>query len=837
MDTVPTTEAHPTLLQDAAHTPMMQQYLRIKAEHPHHLLFYRMGDFYELFFEDAKRASALLDITLTARGQSAGNPIPMAGVPHHSAESYIAKLVRLGETIAICEQIGDPNTSKGPVERRVVRILTPGTLTDDAFLEAKQDNLIIAISASLEPSALESLSKDFSLQTSADNSTEQQNFRFGLSCLDLTSGRFHLSELEGKSALLHELLRLNPAEILLSSEKAPFLSIKELNELGFSTVKSVPSIEIKMASHLLKQHFKNQDFKNESKTYPLGIKASAVLLQYVKVMQCHELPHIRYLSIDQPDEVLQMDANTRRNLELTRNLQGEKTNTLLSVLDTTCTAMGSRLLARWIHRPLRDKTVLMTRQNALFHLQEQQSYLSLQETIKPIGDMERILTRVALSSARPPDLIRLKLALNCLPTLKTLSQNILDPLIATLSEKIQTFPDLLDLLERALILNPPSHIRDGGFIASGFDPELDEYQALSENSEAFLIKLETEERQKTGLSTLKVGYNRVHGFYIEISRLQAELAPAHYQRRQTLKNAERFITPELKSYEDKVLSSRERALAREKQLYEMILSKIQASLALLQITATAIAECDVLTCLAERADTLNWQRPELLDSIECHIQGGRHPIVEQVLTTPFVPNHLTLDPQRQILIITGPNMGGKSTYMRQTALIVLLAHIGSFVPATSARIGLFDQIFTRIGAQDDLSGGRSTFMVEMVETAHILHHATAKSLVLMDEIGRGTSTFDGLSLAWAIAFHLAKTIKAFTLFSTHYFEMTEIATLIPTVANVHLSAVEHGESLVFLYTVEEGPASRSYGLQVAQLAGVPDGVIHLAKQKLAELEG
>lgn len=812
MDILQNSKQDPTSEQDTVHTPMMQQYLRIKAGHPHHLLFYRMGDFYELFFEDAKKASLLLDITLTARGQSAGKPIPMAGVPHHSAESYIAKLVRLGETIAICEQIGDPNTSKGPVERRVVRILTPGTLTDEALLEAKQDNLIVAISTG-----------------------EQQNLRFGLSCLDLTSGRFHLSELEGKSALLHELLRINPAEIILSDE-GHFLSITELSELGFSAIKPAPSLDLKMASQLLKQHFKGQDFKNESNIYPFGIKASAVLLQYVKAMQFHDLPHIRHLSVDRPDEVLQMDANTRRNLELTCNLQGERTNTLLSVLDTTATAMASRLLARWIHRPLRDRVVLNARQNAIFHLKEQQAYLHLQETIKPIGDMERILTRVALSSARPPDLIRLKQALNCLPKVKALSQNVLDPLIASLAEKMQTFPDLLDILERALIENPPSHIRDGGFIASGFDPELDEYRALSENSEAFLIKLETEERQKTGLSTLKVGFNRVHGFFIEISRLQAEQAPAHYHRRQTLKNAERFITPELKNYEDKVLSSRERALAREKLLYEGLLSQIQASLAALQASATSIAECDVLTCLAERADTLNWHRPELLDSIECHIQGGRHPIVEQVLATPFVPNHLTLDQQRRLLIITGPNMGGKSTYMRQTALIVLLAHIGSFVPATSAKIGLFDQIFTRIGAQDDLSGGRSTFMVEMVETAHILHHATAKSLVLMDEIGRGTSTFDGLSLAWAIAFHLAKTIKAFTLFSTHYFEMTEIATLIPAVANVHLSAVEYNDSLVFLYTVEEGPASRSYGLEVAQLAGVPDTVIHLAKQKLAELE-
>lgn len=790
------------------HTPMIQQYLRIKADHPTHLLFYRMGDFYELFFEDAKKVAGLLDITLTARGQSAGIPIPMAGVPHHAAESYIAKLVRLGETIAICEQIGDPALSKGPVERQVVRILTPGTLTDESLLEEKQDNLVMTV-----------LNKEG---------------RYGFAYLDLTSGRFHLSEVESKEGLLQDLERLKPAELLLRED---FPELDDLKPLSHCQIWPTDFFEKFNATQILTDHFTAKTLKSLGVAHlPLGLQAAGILLGYAKEMQRHALPHIRHLTVDTPTETLQMDANTRKHLELTCNLQGERTFTLLSVIDTTVTAMGSRMLARWIHRPILDRRVINARLNAISALLNEQYYHVLLDAIKPIGDMERILTRIALSSARPQDLSRLKRALSCLPVLKSVTQQFSDPKLTFLSKQIQTFPELQDMLERAIIETPPSHIRDGGIIAVGFDAELDEYRHLSENSEGFLVKLETEQRQRTGLSTLKVGYNRVHGYYIEISRLQAEHAPKDYQRRQTLKNAERFITPELKSFEDKVLSSRERALAREKYLYEVIITQIQACLAHLQTTANAIAECDVLACLAERAETLQWHKPELLDSTELDITGGRHPVVEQALATPFVPNNLSLQDDRRMLIITGPNMGGKSTYMRQTALLVLLAHMGSFVPATKARIGLFDRIFTRIGAQDDLSGGRSTFMVEMVETAHILHHATAKSLILMDEVGRGTSTFDGLSLAWAIAVHLATILKAYTLFSTHYFEMTELSTLIPTVHNVHLSAVEHDETLVFLYSVQEGPANRSYGLQVAQLAGVPETVINMAKQKLMELE-
>ncbi len=707
------------------HTPMIQQYLQIKEEHPNHLLFYRMGDFYELFFEDAKKAADLLDITLTTRGQSAGNPIPMAGVPHHSAESYIAKLVHLGETIAICEQIGDPSNSKGPVERKVVRVLTPGTLTDEALLDEKQDNLIISL--------------------------HFQSPHFGIACLELASGRFHISEVLNKDALMHELERLKPAEILIDEDFPKDFSLNNKNP-----IKIIPKnyFTFKSAIETLTKHFKdkNPNFLEENHL-PTAIRAAGALLQYVKETQKTELPHIHQLNIESNETIVQIDANTRRNLELTQNLQGEKTHTLLSVIDNTTTSMGSRLLARWLHKPLTCRVILNKRLNAISVLLKGQHHISLQEAIKPIGDMERILTRIALLSARPYDLTRLKNALKALPYLKSLTQTISDPLIGSLANQLQLFPDLCKILESAIMENPANHLREGGVIADGFDKELDELRGLNENAEDFLIKLETEQRQKTGLSSLKVGFNRVHGYYIEISRVQAEHAPKHYTRRQTLKNAERFITPELKEFEDKILSSRERALVREKYLYETLMIQIQGSLLQLQKTSETVAELDVLACLSERAETLNWHKPDLLDSTEVHIESGRHPIIEKTLNKPFVPNNLILNKTRRMLMITGPNMGGKSTYMRQTALIVLLAHIGCFVPAKKAKIGTFDKIFTRIGAHDSLSQGHSTFMVEMLETANILHHATPKSLILIDEIGRGTSTFDGLSLAWAIPYY------------------------------------------------------------------------------------
>lgn len=790
------------------HTPMMQQYLRIKAQHPDQLLLYRMGDFYELFFEDAQKAARLLDITLTKRGQSGGEPIPMAGVPHHSAESYLAKLIKAGESVAICEQIGDPATSKGPVDRQVTRILTPGTVSDEALLEEHRDNLLIALYG------------------------EQD--QFGLASLEIASGRFVILQVAGSEALQGELMRLNPVEVLISEEFTVPVWLKDCRGLR----RRPPwEFDLTTATRALNQQFQTHDLTGfGGADQLLAITAAGCLLHYAKETQRSSLPHIRALQVERREDSVILDAATRANLELTVNLKGCNENTLAAVFDHTATAMGSRLLRRWIHRPLRQQALIKLRQQAITNLLEQQVYRGLHTLLRQVGDLERILARVALKSARPRDLVQLRAALALLPELQTQLQPFTASLLDQLRAQSKIFPELCTLLFQAIIENPPVVIREGGVIASGYHAELDELRALSENAGQYLIDLETRERQRTGINTLKVGYNRVHGYFIEISRGQAGNAPDDYIRRQTLANAERFVTPELKQYEDKALSARSRALALEKQLYEELLDKLQIYLADLQTTAAALSELDVLTCFAERALTLNLSCPELVTTPGIQIIAGRHPVIEQVLDKPFVANDTLLDPQRRLLIITGPNMGGKSTYMRQTALITLLAMIGSFVPAKQVTLGPVDRIFTRIGAADDLASGRSTFMVEMTETANILHNATEQSLVLMDEIGRGTSTFDGLALAFACAEYLAKSLRAYTLFATHYFELTALAEALPGVANIHLDAVEHGESIVFLYAVNEGPANQSYGLQVAQLAGVPRAVINRARGKLQELE-
>ncbi len=790
------------------HTPMMQQYLRIKSEHPTALLFYRMGDFYELFFDDAKKAAKLLDITLTARGASGGNPIPMAGVPYHAAEAYMAKLLRGGYSIAVCEQIGDPKTSIGPVERQVARILTPGTVSDAAFLEGDRDNLLAALHSHQDC--------------------------FGIATLDMSSGRFNLLEVRGQEALQSELERLKPTELLINEEyeNSFFRETK-------SSVRRRPQWEFdyETAIRLLNQQMQTHDLSGFGcEDMRSAISAAGCLLQYLKDTQRTALPHIRAVHAERREESVILDAATRRNLELVTNLSGGTENTLISVLDRTSTTMGSRLLKRWLNRPLCQQTILRERQNSISNLLENRHYAVLQNHLKNISDLERILARIALKTARPRDLAQLRDTLHILPTLKQQLAFSVVPLLKKLTQEMNEFPPLAALLQQAIVENPPMVIRDGGVIARGYDTELDELLDLSENAGSFLVELEVREKKRTGFSTLKVGYNRVHGYYIEISRLQAQEIPIDYIRRQTLKNAERFITPELKIFEDKALSSRDKALAREKELYEELLEKILTELIPLQASARALAEIDVLANLAERADSLALSCPQFVDQTQIHIEAGRHLVVESVLQQPFVPNDVHLDMQRRMLVITGPNMGGKSTYMRQIALIVLMAHIGSFVPARVATIGAIDRIFTRIGAADDLASGRSTFMVEMSETANILHNATANSLVLMDEIGRGTSTFDGLSLAWASAEYLAQKVKALTLFATHYFELTVLAEQISAVHNVHLDATEHNDKIVFLHTVQAGPANQSYGIQVAQLAGVPMQVIQQAKQKLRALE-
>lgn len=787
---------------------MMQQYLRLKAENPDILLFYRMGDFYELFYDDAKRASELLDISLTKRGASAGEPIPMAGVPFHAVEGYLAKLVQMGESVAICEQIGDPATSKGPVERKVVRIVTPGTVTDEALLSERVDNLIAAI--------------------------YHHNGHFGYATMDITSGRFQLSEPQTEEEMAAELQRTSPRELLFPEDFAPVHLMA--NRQG-NRRRPIWEFELATAKQQLNQQFGTRDLVGFGvEQAQLGLCAAGCLIQYVKDTQRTALPHIRSLTWDRQDQSVILDAATRRNLELTYNLAGGTDNTLADVLDHCATPMGSRMLKRWIHQPMRDTATLNQRLDAIDELKEAALYAELHPVLKQIGDIERILARLALRSARPRDLARLRHAMQQLPELHSLLTELGQPHLAQLRTHAQPMDELCNLLERAIKENPPVVIRDGGVIADGYSAELDEWRDLANGATEFLERLEAEERDRHGIDTLKVGYNNVHGFYIQVSRGQSHLVPPHYVRRQTLKNAERYIIEELKQHEDKVLNSKSRALAVEKQLWEELFDLLLPHLEQLQQLAASIAQLDVLQNLAERAESLEYCRPTLVKEAGIRILGGRHPVVEQVMNEPFIANPIELNPQRRMLIITGPNMGGKSTYMRQTALIALMAHIGSYVPAESAQIGPLDRIFTRIGASDDLASGRSTFMVEMTETANILHNATSHSLVLMDEIGRGTSTYDGLSLAWASAEWLAREIGALTLFATHYFELTELPNSLPHLANVHLDAVEHGDSIAFMHAVQEGAASKSFGLAVAGLAGVPKPVIKNARAKLQQLE-
>ncbi|KPD04503.1 DNA mismatch repair protein MutS [Moellerella wisconsensis] len=789
-----------------SHTPMMQQYFKLKAQHPDILLFYRMGDFYELFFDDAKKAAQLLDISLTKRGQSAGQPIPMAGVPHHAAENYLAKLVQLGESVAICEQIGDPATSKGPVERKVVRILTPGTITDEALLNERQDNLLAAI--------------------------WQESQGYGYATLDLTSGRFIVSEIVSDEALTAELQRTLPAELLYPENFESLYLIE--NSKGLRR-RPIWEFELDTAKQQLNLQFSTKDLigfgvDNAHK----ALRAAGCLLQYVKDTQRTSLPHIRSIIMEKQTDSVILDAATRRNLELTQNLSGGSENTLASILDFCVTPMGSRMLKRWLHAPLRNIKILTNRQQAIQALQS--SGDALQPLLRQIGDLERVLARLALRTARPRDLARMRHAFQHYQDIHSIIEQLDAPYLQDIKRRIGLFDELQLLLEQSIVESPPVLVRDGGVIATGYNAELDEWRALADGASDYLEKLEIREREKLGIESLKVGFNGVHGYFIQVSRGQSHLVPIHYVRRQTLKNAERYIIPELKEYEDKVLTSKGKALAIEKSLYDQLFDMLLPHLAALQTSAEALAELDVLNNLAERADTLQYCCPQMTEKVGIQIVAGRHPVVEQVLSEPFIANPLSLSPQRRMLIITGPNMGGKSTYMRQTALITLLAYIGSFVPAEKAIIGPVDRIFTRVGASDDLASGRSTFMVEMTETANILHNATEQSLVLMDEIGRGTSTYDGLSLAWACAENLVNRIKAMTLFATHYFELTHLPEKLEGAVNIHLDALEHEETIAFMHNVQEGAASKSYGLAVASLAGVPKDVIKRAKQKLKELE-
>jgi DNA mismatch repair protein MutS len=784
---------------------MMQQYLRIKGEHPDILLFYRMGDFYELFYDDAEKASRLLDITLTSRGASAGAPVKMAGVPVHSVENYLAKLVKLGQSVAICEQIGDPALAKGPVDRQVTRIVTPGTLTDSSLLEDKSDNILL------------SLSKDKST--------------VGLAWLSLASGVLRVAEI-APQALANELRRIGPAEILTCEGKEP------LEKSGFF-VTAFPEWHFDFESgkkKLLKQLGAATLAGFGCEDLTLAIGACGALLEYAGKTQGQALAHVSTVTAERAGEYVRLDAATRRNLEITETLRGEPAPTLFSLLDECACGMGSRLLRHWLHHPLRDRDALGARHEAVSGLQEK--FAELQKLLRQFSDVERITARLALRSARPRELSGLRHSLLLLFDLqKALPTG--TALLQQLSKDLATPDECLGILQKALQQDPAARVIDGGVIADGYSAELDELRGLQANAGDFLINLETKERERTGIANLRVAYNSVHGYYIEVTSAQLQkmngTLPDDYRRRQTLKNAERYITPELKAFEDKALSARDRALALEKRLYETLLDELNRYLKELQGIARALAQVDVLSSFACTASRRNYCRPVFTHNVEIEIQGGRHPVVEAQIDN-FIANDCRLSAARGMLLITGPNMGGKSTYMRQVALIALMAHAGSFVPARAARLGPIDQIFTRIGAADDLAGGRSTFMVEMTESAAILHNATGNSLVLMDEVGRGTSTFDGLALAWAIAKHLVEKNRSLSLFATHYFELTRLALEHREVANVHLDAVEHRDSVVFLHAVEEGPASQSYGLQVAGLAGVPKGVIRQAKKYLQLLE-
>ena len=788
----------------ASHTPVIQQFLRVKAEHPDTLLFFRMGDFYELFFDDAKRAAKLLDITLTARGHSGGEPIPMAGVPYHAVDSYLARLVRMGESVVICEQVGDPATSKGPVERQVARIVTPGTVTDAVLLEERRDNILLAINI--------------------------QAHGHGVAALDLARGVITLTEVVARSDLFAELERLAPAELLLADDQSaiPFehicKGIRQLAPWHFDSQSGKRALGEQLGTVDLRG-FGCEDLH-------LAHGAAGALLVYAKDTQRAALPQIRTLVAQSRNDAITLDANTRRNLELDQSMSGEVAHSLVAVLDETTTPMGARALRRWLHRPLRDVRTVTERHDAVQALIDACDIDTLQDLLGQLGDVERIVGRIGIGNARPRDLDQLAHALGLAPQLLAVCG------LPSLEKWVASMDGLsaeAAFVRSAIVENPPVVIRDGGVIAEGFDAELDELRTLSADVSSILVDIETRERERTGVSTLKVGFNRVHGYYIELSKAHSSDVPAEYIRRQTLKNAERFVTGELKALEDKVLSARERALARERTLYEQVLSTLRESLGPLQAFADALAHIDVFNSFGVTATTYGFARPAFRDAPGLHIRAGRHPVVERLVDEPFVANDLELDDSRRMLLVTGPNMGGKSTYMRQNALIVLLAYCGAYVPAAGAEIGPIDRIFTRIGAGDDLATGRSTFMVEMSETAEILNSATPDSLVLMDEIGRGTSTYDGLAIAWASAAHLAAQVQALTLFATHYFELTALEHEYASVQNVHFDAIEEGSRVVFAHRVKDGPTDRSYGLQVAALAGLPDSVLRQARARLDHL--
>ncbi len=797
-------------IQDTEHTPVIKQYLGFKKQHPERLLFFRMGDFYELFFDDAKRAASLLNITLTARGKSAGQDIPMAGVPAHAVDNYLAKLLQMGESAVICEQKGDPALCKGPVEREIVRIVTPGTVIEESLLEGLGDILLAAVR----------LDED----------------RQGLACLDMASGRVELYEFDSRSALHEELQQLQPAELVHSSKESG-LPRKPACAKAYTPCPS-RYFDASEARQIILQQYQVHDLSELGcGDLPFAFAALGALLRYVQDTHFKQYPHLQTPHLHNSGAGVVLDAISRRNLELQYSLSNDSKATLIGVLDRCATRMGSRKLRRWMQELTRDWNVLEQRYCAITTLIQDRKYRELRHFLSGIGDLERINTRIVMHSARPADLVQLRNSLRILPELMALLQPLQDPHLSALRANFPGSDATLELLERAIAASPPNSMRDGGVIADNHDPQLDELRELSKSAGAFLTEFELQERRNSGIAGLKIGFNRVQGYYIEISKNQSRQIPENYVHKQTLKSAERYITLELKDFESKILQASGRSMDRERQVYDQLQEQLhQEHSEDIQRCADIVAELDVLHCLAERSDTLDWHQPSLSKQPGIHIIQGRHPVIECLQSEPFIANDLHLDSKQRMLVITGPNMGGKSTYMRQTALIVILAHIGCLVPAKQATIGPVDRIFTRIGAADDLAGGRSTFMVEMSETANIIHHATSSSLVLMDEVGRGTSTYDGLALAWACAQHLLHKKRALVLFATHYFEMTAFAAQESQADNVHTHAIEDEHGITFLHQIRTGAADRSYGIQVAALAGVPEAVIAQARQRLLIME-
>jgi len=790
---------------------MMQQYLRIKAEYPDMLLFYRMGDFFELFFEDARRAAKLLDLTLTSRNKNSADEIPMAGLPVHAVEGYLAKLLKRGESVAICDQIGETATSQGLVERKVTRVITPGTVIEEELLHHRKENYLLAICTSYP--------------------------EYGLAYLDLSSGRFLLQSCSSIQELHNEIERIQPAEVLLAEGDQLKTDLDQLVDKYASRFMPIWHFEFESSVTALCKQFGTNDLSGYGcNNHPLAISAAGAVLQYVKDTQKTPLPHINGLQVCHKDEYLAIDSVTRKNLEIEVSTQGNSKHSLVNVLDKTACSMGSRCLRAWLNQPTQVENILLQRHAAISELLQLNNYVELHDLFTNIKDIERIRSRIALQTAQPRDLNALRSTLQCIPKIKKYLESYESELLLESEELLKGHEKLTSKLEHALEEELPALIRDGGVIKSGYDEELDELRNISINANQFLIDLEQQEKTATNIATLKVSYNRIHGYYIEIPRSLADQAPEHYTRRQTLKNAERYITPELKKFEDNILSAKERSLKREKFLYDQLLSDLKNELPVIQNCSKALSQADALATLAERAATLNYVQPSFTKDHCLQLKQGRHPVIEQVQNEPFTANDANFDEQRKLLLITGPNMGGKSTYMRQIALITWLAYSGSFVPAEKFKVGPIDAIYTRIGASDDLSSGRSTFMVEMTEAANILNNASKKSLVLMDEVGRGTSTYDGLSLAWCCAEHLSEVNQSYSLFATHYFELTQLPELFGKIHNVHIDAIEHNEKIIFLHAVKEGPANQSYGLQVAQLAGIPKSVIASAKLKLKQLE-